>query len=424
MISIATAALAALVAIPALPQDAPSPDRLYGRVTTTDGSTYEGFIRWDKNEGSWDDILNGSKRISSENYREAERLAGEVPSRAQERERTIRFLGLRISWSDDDRRRTVRRPSSAQSGLRFGHIRTIEPSGGDRARLVLRSGEEIELEGGSTDIGTDSRGIEVEDGVRGRVELEWRDIERVDLMDAPDGAAAPRSGDRLFGTLRTSRGDEFTGYVSWDVDEIYGSDVLDGREQGRDREIPFRSIAAIERYSSSSARVFLSNGEEVVLRGSNDVNESNRGVAISDPALGQVTVRWAEFDRLTLQPLPARFDTERFDGGRRLRGTVRTEDGRSLTGFMRWDNDEEFTWELLDGNYRGVEMDIEFSEIESIEKRSSSSALVRLRDGRRFELDGSNDVNEGNKGIFVSSEGGETVMVRWNEFRDAFFARR
>ena len=405
------------------PQQASSPDRLYGRVITTDGATFEGFIRWDRNEGSWSDILNGSKQLPVENRHQAERLAGTREAEPEERERTVRFLGLKISWTDDNDRRDSY-PRSATSGLRFGHIRAIEPIGGDRARITLRSGERIELEGGSTDIGNDGRGVEVEDATRGKVSLDWRAIERVEFMPAPASARDARGGERLYGTLRTRRGDEFTGYVAWDVDEIFATDVLDGDDRGRDREVPFGGIASIERYSSSSARVRLKNGEEVVLRGSNDVDGSNRGIAIADPQLGQVTVDWDEFEVLTFEPAPTQSLHDRFDGGRRLRGSVRTQDGRTLTGFIRWDNDEEFTWELLDGEHRGVEMDVEFGEIESIEKASSRSAFVKLRDGRTFELDGSNDVTDENKGIIVTSEGGESVLVDWYDFRDVVFSRR
>ncbi|HUH14017.1 MAG TPA: hypothetical protein VMK65_12960 [Longimicrobiales bacterium] len=424
--TLATVALAT-VATPqdaVSPQEIPSPDRLYGRITTTDGASFEGFIRWDRNEGSWSDILNGSKQLPVENRRQAERLAQERRAAPEERERTIRFLGLKISWTEDGGRRGSSYASSASSGLRFGHIRSIEPTGSDRARITLRTGERVELRGGSTDIGTDSRGIEVEDAVRGKVGLDWRDIERVEFMAPPPGARPAHAGERLYGTLRTRRGDEFTGFVAWDVDEIFTTDVLDGEEGGRDREVPFEGIAAIERYSSSAANVRLRNGEAMVLRGSNDVNSSNRGITISDPHLGEVSVGWDEFDVLTFEPVPAQALYDRFDGGRRLRGSVRTADGRTLVGFIRWDNDEEWSWELLDGRSRGVDMDVEFGEIQSIEKASSRSAFVELRDGRTFEMDGSNDVNESNKGIFVTSEGGETVMVRWSEFRDVVFSRR
>lgn len=413
-------AAALLAGTPAVQDE--SPDRLYGRIATVDGTVYEGFIRWDNNEGSWADILNGSKELPYENFEEAERLAGERPRNERSEGGSFRFLGIRVSWDDEDDSWDDY-PESATSGLRFGHIRAIEPAGRDRARIVLRSGETIELEGGSGDIGDDSRGIVVEDPVRGSVELRWRDIERVELSEAP-AVDSPGIGERLYGTLRTRRGGEFTGYVAWDVDEIFASDVLDGEEQGRDREVPFGSIRSIERYSSSGARVRLVTGDEIVLRDTNDVDDSNRGISVSDPALGQVTVDWDEFESMVFEPLPKDPIYDAFDGGHRLRGTVRTEDGRSLTGYIRWDNDEEWSWELLDGNSRGVEMDMEFSQIASIEKRSDWGSLVTLRDGRTFELEDSNDVDDGNKGVLVTSEGGETVLVTWDEFRDAVLARR
>ena len=54
-----------VLAAPAWAQDG---DRIWGRVYTTAGDVYEGFIRWDRNEGSWVDILDGSKTIPPENY--------------------------------------------------------------------------------------------------------------------------------------------------------------------------------------------------------------------------------------------------------------------------------------------------------------------------------------------------------------------
>ena len=48
----------AVLASPALAQD---DDRIWGQLHTTSGDVYEGFIRWDRNEGSWVDILDGSR---------------------------------------------------------------------------------------------------------------------------------------------------------------------------------------------------------------------------------------------------------------------------------------------------------------------------------------------------------------------------
>ena len=55
----------------------------------------------------------------------------------------------------------------------------------------------------------------------------------------------------MFGTLETLGGDEFTGWITWDMDEIYSEDVLDGRDGRSDVDVPFGSIESLERASSS-----------------------------------------------------------------------------------------------------------------------------------------------------------------------------
>ena len=41
---------------------------------------------------------------------------------------------------------------------------------------------------------------------------------------------------------------------------------------------------------------------------------------------------------------------------------------------------------------------------------------VTLRDGRRFEVTGSNDVDAGNRGVFVEGAPGEWSYVDWYDF--------
>jgi len=397
-------ALAAIAPAPVQAQQdvAAFTDRIYGVVTTEDGDTYEGFIRWTDNEGSWSDFLNGQKSLDPEHLEEARELSGE------ERRRSLRIFGLRFLFGNDG-------PDQASSGLRFGHIASIERGRGGRADIHLTSGDVVALEGGSSDIGSGME-LTIEDPARGTVEVGWRDLERVEFREAP-GDARPRAR-RLYGTLRTQEGHSFTGFIAWDSDEILTTDVLDGEEKGRDREIPFANIGAIQRFSSSGARVLLTNGEEIVLKDSNDVDEDNRGIIVADPQLGQVTVDWDEFLDITFQPAPAdAAPRARFDGGRRLRGTVETADGRRLRGAIRWDNDEEFTWEALDGEAGFVEMDVELGNVASIRRLDDDSAEVTLRDGRVFEMSGSNDVDDHNKGIFVTDSSGDASLVTWEDFR-------
>lgn len=409
-----------LLAAPVLPipfhaAAAQETDRIWGRVETAAGRVYEGFIRWDRNEGSWVDLLNGSKQTS----RDAELLWKELAgSHERRRDRVIEFFDIRISWDDRDF------PGTADSGIRFGHIRRLIVLDDQEVELELKSGERLVLEGGSTDLGSDMRELLVEDASEGIVELRWRDLDEIRFGAAP--STARPEGTRLYGTVEDRWGDRYTGFIAWDLDEILTTDILDGEENGRDREIPFGRISAIERDLGRS-RVLLTNGEEMVLSGSNDVDDGHRGVQISDPGLGMVEVEWDEFESIRFHEPDADGGYDTFDGGHRLRGTVLTRDGEEFTGWILWDADEEYSWELLDGEDRDIVYDVEFGKIATIERDSSRSALVTLLDGRVLEMEGSNDVNEENKGIFIQvddqtgsrSEG--WVLVRWDDFREIRF---
>jgi len=158
------------------------------------------------------------------------------------------------------------------------------------------------------------------------------------------------------------------------------------------------------------------NGEELILDGSNDVDSSISGISISDPTLGQVKLDWQDFDRVVFHGTNDENQFVDFDGGRRIQGTVLTESGDEIKGEISWDNDESYTWEMLDGDIRNIEFKIEFSNIDRIEK-ARSGAKVTLKDGREFNLTDSNDVDDGNRGITIR-DNGRTYEVEWDDFRE------
>lgn len=349
-------------------------NRLYGTVRTVYGREFTGYIRWDRNEGSWTDLLDATKP---------------------------RYRG-----------------GSSISGIRFGHVDRLDVTGRNSALLTLRNGEEVELTANASDLGTGLRALVVDEGNGALAEFQWRDLESVDF-EAP-GSVAP-SEVRMFGTVATRNGMEFTGYVTWDVDEIYSTDILDGDADGRRLEIPFGDIAAIERYSSWGSRVTLTSGEQVILEGTNDVDSSISGIEISDATLGAVKLDWDDFASVRFFQAEDEVAAARFDGGEPLRGTVITEDGESLTGEIIWDADETYTWEMLNGEIRDIEFHIEFGNVERIEK-NSRGATVTLRDGRTFDLSGSNDVDRGNRGILIRTDGRD-YEIDWRSFAEVEFSR-
>ena len=393
----------AVAAQPAVAQGN-DPGRLYGRVLTMDGEELTGFIRWDSNEGHWTDHIDATKRLPRRFRREAERLS----EGRYARERSIRILGVRFS-----RDIGARWTSSASSVIRFGHIRRLEVLDDDHALLVLKSGEEQELQG-STDLGRNLT-IVVQQPNGAEAEIEWDDLDVVEFLPAPASTESP-FGERLYGTLTARGGDEFEGWITWDRDEVFAVDELNGRDGRRRRDVSFGDIASIERGGSSRAYVTLKDGQELEMSGTNDVNSGNRGIFISDRGLGRVEVKWNQFREVRFHEPPNDLSYDVFDGGRRLQGTVYTEDGDGYSGDIRWDNDEEWTWEALDGESRDAEFDVEFGLIRSIAYVSRSSVRVTLLDGREFVMRGSNDVNDQNKGIFIKQADGETVLVDWEEF--------
>ncbi|MGE0160781.1 MAG: hypothetical protein AB7T31_15365 [Gemmatimonadales bacterium] len=400
------------------PQSGPAPERIYGRVLTTAGEELEGYLRWDHNETHWSDLLDGRAFISREHEAEAERLDDELRQR-RTLERSVSLPGLRITWDEDDDRPLE--PTSA--AVRFGHVRALEPM--DRRALVtLESGEEIELASSSSDLGRSFRGVVVESAGSGEREIEWEDLARVDFMPAPPGHAPPISR-RLHGTLRTRDGSTWTGLVAWSLDESLASDTLDGeREDDRMTKVPFGDIVSIERESRRSARVRLRNGEQLVLMDTNDVGSDIRGIEITDPSFGKVVVGWDAFRSLELHPpTEAAPGKGAYAGGRRLRGTVVAEDGRHVEGLIRWDNDEDRTWDMLYARSGDVDITIELGLVRSI-ARVGATSRVTLHGGRTFSLEGTEelgDLGESNRGIFVTPENGDTTLVRWRDLVSATF---
>lgn len=414
-------------------------ERMWGRIHTVSGEFHEGFIRWDRNEGGWGDQLDGSKKSAPFLFQDWWERAHPGDQR---RDRVIELAGYRITWDDDE----PEFPSTFESGIRFGHIRrlTVEE---DTARLELRSGLVVELEGGATDLGGDLRKVLVTDSRGNVVELAWEELEAVDFMAAPPNA---RTGDRrLHGTVQLKEGPAFTGYLSWDVDKILTSDALNGEDSDeRNREIPFGRIASI-RPTGNGAIITLSDGERIELSGTDDVSDDNDGIHVADPGLGSVALDWTEIEEVRFHPAETPLGLDAFDGGRRLRGTVLTADSTEVIGWIRWDGDEEYSWELLDGRDGNLGFDVEFGLIASIDRHHGETtsvtigptgmsvshpltegARVTLLDGRVFELDGSNDVDDTNHGIFVleyetgsspDDEEAEWVMVRWGDFRSILF---
>jgi hypothetical protein len=384
------------------PADPAHPSFLYGRVTTVDGLTYEGRLRWgDGEEAFWGDYFNGAKKANPW-------VAYIPPERLPKESHPFSIFGLEIAHRE--------RPIDLTRLFmeRFGDITRIEATGRD-VRVTLKSGTGIYLD--RMEASDFDDGVRVWDGTRGVTDLDSLRIRSIELHPAPPSAAPL---DRLYGKVRTRHGDEFTGFVQWDRQQCVGADELTGRTAEGERSLRFGTIRSIARRSPDSSLVTLLDGREVALSGTRAVGSENRGLYVDDPRYGRVLVSWDALDRVEFSPGGSGPSYSDFPPGSPLQGTLTTRDGRRLAGRLVYDLDESESTETLDAPSKGVNYTIPFGLVASIvlsapEERGARCAQVTLRDGQQLQLDCTGDLGKGNAGALVFAAGRQQPeYVSWN----------
>ena len=382
---------------------------LYGTVVTDSGKEYTGFLRWNADEEAfWDDLFHSAKTKLP--------YIDEVDRADRRRDRkkhtNIKIFGFRVNvesddWAGDDSRVFI---------ARFGDIERITVKGDDAARLDMKGGESLDVEGYANDVGAT---ILVKDAGLGEIELHWDNIDTIRFAAAPRGADPGEQ--RLYGKLETRIG-SFEGFIQWDKEECLASDRLDGETEDGELSIPMGSIARIERHGSQGCEVTLKDGRDYRLRGSNDVNDDNRGIMVEDKRYGRVVIYWDEFDRLDFED---RKDSGRgygdYEGQKPLSGTVVGKDGEKHRGRIVFDLDESENWEMLNGNWRDAEYNIPFSLVARIEPGRDESRVL-LRGGEELWLEDSQDVTENNDGLLIFDQGdADPLYLRWQQIESIEF---
>ena len=374
---------------------------LYGRVTTTDGITYEGRLRFGGGRGRdeealWGNYFNGRK--------DGNPWVDPASLEQSPRERfSMEIFGIEVALA---RPYDLSRPFMA----RLGDIARIDARGRD-LRVTLKSGTVVELDRYEADDFAD--GVRVWDGTEGVVDLHERRIRTIEFQrGAVAGSAGPYP---LFGTVRTRQG-EFSGLVQWDRQACVGSDELAGRSADGEISIRFDEMSSIVRSTGEGALVRLVDGREVALTHTRRDGRANRGMYVDDPRYGRVLISWGAFERVDFSPGgtgPAYTD---FPPGHPLTGSVATRSGVRLAGRLVFDLDESETTETLDAPSGGVDYTILFGLIASIEPLGAEGARVTFHDGEALRLEAGGDLAATNAGMLIFAEGAaHPRYVPWGE---------
>ncbi len=386
---------------------------IYGRITTTSGKEYEGFLRWDDEEAFWDDLFHSTK-TELPYYEDFEDIIEEQDRDSRKRDKsTIQIFSWRFSIDGDNWGSSSRLFIS-----RFGDIEKIRVTDDDEAEITMKNGEIYDVEGYSNDVGAK---IFVNDTSLGDVRVRWNRIDTIEFM--PVAGNADPGVFRLAGRVETDSG-VFEGYIQWDKEECLSTDILDGDDEDGSLEIEMGKIASITRRGRNSSIVEMKDGREMRLRGTNDVNDENRGIMVEDHRFGRVTIPWDEFDNLTFQDLGSGRSYDDFPVLGRLEGTVTDIDGEKYTGYIVFDLDEAEGWEMFNGDYHDMEYDIPFANIKTIEPLGHDDVRVVLFNGEEFELEDSQDASDSNDGILILDERGrDPEYVVWEDVELIEFKR-
>lgn len=383
---------------------------IYGKVSTIDGYIYEGAIRWDDEEVYWSEMFNAAKdenknlRFLSANERDyLETVSNERNSDS--------YWGISWEWNEG------KNDFVHQFAVPFGAISSIVPTSRNKVRLTLRNGENVRLDGsGYNDIGAD---VQVADSELGFITLDWDRIEKIEFSETPR-KLKNKFGNPLSGTVDTRFG-TFRGLIQWDHDERIGSDKLDGDNSNGEVSISFDKLKSIERKGSRTSLVTLKSGRELELRGSNDVNDENRGVIVTNTRLGQIDLDWMDFGKVEFDKQPDSGPAYNdFANIRKLKGEVLTTEGTSHKGQLIFDLDEEYDVEVLQGKDDDAEYIIPFRNITRITPKNWEYSTIEIGGGREILLGESQDVSDKNQGVIVFEEG-EKVYIPWNKVKQISF---
>ncbi len=383
---------------------------IYGKVTTIDGNEYMGALRWGKEEAYWTDMFNGTKTENNN----IDLLSREELAYLEDRERN-RYVNrndswINVRWSewdyDDD--------FIHQFVVQFGEIKSIRPRGRDWVDVELQNGDTYEIDGsGTNDVGGKVR---VNDNELGMIELNFSRIERIEFMATPR-KLDEKFGEPLYGTVETDLG-RFTGFVQWDHDERVSTDKLDGDTYDGDVSIDFGKIKSIERMGYSRSMIVLNSGRELELRGSNDVNDENRGIIVTVAGMGRVDIPWKDFDKVTFEEAPnSGPDYDSFKDQKKLKGQVVTTNGDTHSGEVIFDLDESWNYEVIDGKDDDAEFIIPLRNVASISPRNYAFSYVTLKNGEKLLLGDTHDVSDENNGVLIRA-GGDPVYVPWEKVEE------
>ncbi len=260
------------------------------RIRVLDSELGEISIKWDRLDKV--EFMDTPKKLDQ---RMGEPIYGTVYTRDGE------ITGY-IQWDHDERLSTDKLDGETRDddmSIPFGSIRSIEKSGRG-VELVTKRGREMYL-WGSNDVDKDNRGIIVNTPGMGRVDIPWKEFDKVEFLD--ETKDMPRYKDygkpkSLAGTVTMINGDSFTGKIVFDLDEAYDFEILNGENDDIEYFIPFRAVKLIKPKNYYFSQVNLIDGEQLLIGDSQDLSDKNYGIIVFESEDEYKYIPWEKVEEI------------------------------------------------------------------------------------------------------------------------------
>ncbi len=274
------------------------------------------------------------------------------------------------------------------------------------------------------------------------------------LSSHTSGSAQNHNSAYIYGTITTDSDEQYTGFIRWGKEELYWFDIFNA-EKSEQYKTPTKSkksnglldidwslegiwkdkycsscnvnhvfacmfgeIAQLKILRGDRAELTFKNGSTIIVDDSN-TNDMGTSVQMIDYELGKIKFDWDDISLIDFFAAPAIAEAPY---GSALYGTVKTERRKKFTGYIQWDMDERTGVDILDGDTKYGDQKIPFEKIATIEKIQNGDAVtVTFESGRALDLDGSNDCDDGNRGIGIYNPEIGAIEVEWEIFDNIQF---
>lgn len=263
------------------------------RIRVLDSELGEIAIRWDRLDKV--EFMDTPKRL---NARMGNPIYGTVYTREGE-------ISGYIQWDHDERLGTDVLDGETRDDdleIPFRNIQSIEKSGRG-VELITKSGKELFL-WGSNDVDRDNRGIIVNTPGTGRVDIPWREFDKVVFKEAEE--AIPTYSDyekssSLSGTVLSVDGKSYTGKIVFDLDETYDFELLNGENDDIEYLIPFKAVKKVRPKNYYFSEVELRNGETLLIGDSQDLSDKNYGILVFESEDNYKYIPWTDVEEISFK---------------------------------------------------------------------------------------------------------------------------